>query len=224
MSVNSTQTPNTDSREYAAASILSAAAGFADALGYLASGVFAANMTGNTVLGAMALAEGHFLLAAERFCTLVAFFAGAMLARAILHWRRASIASALAVEAAILLSGAMEGVHSFAGLQVMALAMGIQASAMTRFVGAQVSTVVITSTLARLAESVTDRMGRVVGSRLGQNQTNVRLLMATWVFYAVGAAFAVLAISTMGSTHALAFPALAVLVVAWTMRHAGHSV
>ena len=45
------------------AGLLCAAAGFADAVGYVNSGVFAANMTGNTVLAGLALAGGHWDIA-----------------------------------------------------------------------------------------------------------------------------------------------------------------
>jgi len=41
---------------------------------------------------------------------------------------------------------------------ILALAMGIQASAITHFSGVAVSTVVVTSTLARAADATLDRM------------------------------------------------------------------
>ena len=44
-------------------------------------GVFAANMTGNTVLAGIAAAQGNHVDAWHHFTPLLAFFLGAMLAR-----------------------------------------------------------------------------------------------------------------------------------------------
>jgi len=63
---------------FAAAVLLGAAAGMADAIGYVQGGVFAANMTGNTVLAALALATAHRQPALQRIATLATFFAGAV--------------------------------------------------------------------------------------------------------------------------------------------------
>ena len=62
----------------------------ADAVGYVTmGGVFAANMTGNTVLAGIAGAEGRTLDSAKHLAPLVAFFIGAMLARLLLRlWNR----------------------------------------------------------------------------------------------------------------------------------------
>jgi uncharacterized membrane protein YoaK (UPF0700 family) len=58
----------------------------ADAVGYIAmGGVFAANMTGNTVLAGLALGEGQFETAARRMAPLLTFFPGAMPARLLLR-------------------------------------------------------------------------------------------------------------------------------------------
>src|SRR6185312_13648089 len=71
-----------DSKPQLQAILLTIVAGLADAVGYVAmGGVFAANMTGNTVVAGLSLGEGHFDLAAKRLAPLVTFFLGAMLAR-----------------------------------------------------------------------------------------------------------------------------------------------
>ncbi len=87
------------------ATLLTIIAGIADAVGYITmGGVFAANMTGNTVLAGIALAEGRYPDAGRHLAPLVAFFIGAMLARLLLRlWHRPMIP--ILLEAAII--GAM---------------------------------------------------------------------------------------------------------------------
>src|SRR4029077_5907598 len=70
------------------AGLLCAAAGFADAVGYVNSGVFAANMPGNTVLAGLALAGGRWDIALQRGMTLGAFCVGVVLASFILRLLR----------------------------------------------------------------------------------------------------------------------------------------
>jgi len=62
-------------------------------VGYITmGGVFAANMTGNTVLAGIAAAEGHYANAGRHLAPLAAFFIGAMLARLLLRlWHKAAI-------------------------------------------------------------------------------------------------------------------------------------
>ena len=92
----------------------------------------------------------------------VAFFIGAMLARLLLRlWHRPMIP--------ILLEAAIIGAMSFLPLAtesavlVLAFAMGLQASAITQFGGVSVSTVVVTSTLARTADAAEHRSEHVAG-------------------------------------------------------------
>ena len=188
--------------------LLTIVAGFADAVGYVAlGGVFAANMTGNTVLAGLSLGEGHFDLAARRLAPLVTFFLGAMLARLLLRlFHRPAVP--LLLEAALLAVVGLLPVGREPALLV-ALAMGLQASAITHFGGTAVSTVVVTSTLARMAEATIDRMwptGRALPS-----VATPRLLALTWIGYLVGATGGVLLV------HAMAWPLLvpaALLVIA----------
>lgn len=68
------------------AGLLAIVAGLADAVGDVArGGVFAANMTGNTVLAGSSLGDGPFDLDARRPARPVTFFLGAMLARLLLR-------------------------------------------------------------------------------------------------------------------------------------------
>ena len=167
------------------ATLLTLVAGLADAVGYVAmGGVFAANMTGNTVLAGLSLGEGHFDLAAKRLAPLVTFFVGAMLARLLLRlFHRPAVP--LLVEAALLAVVGLLPIGRESSLMLVALAMGLQAAAITHFGGTSVSTVVVTSTLARIAEATLDRMwptGRPLPS-----VATPRLLALTWIGYLIGA-------------------------------------
>jgi uncharacterized membrane protein YoaK (UPF0700 family) len=173
------------------ASLLTIVAGMADAVGYVSmGGVFAANMTGNTVLAGLALGEGQFELAAKRLAPLFTFFVGAMLARLMLRlWRRP--AQPLLLEAAVLPAVGFLPLAPEAALLVVALAMGLQASAITHFGGTAVSTVVVTSTLARIAEAMLDRLWPT-GRALPSIAATPRLLALTWIGYLLGAVAGVL--------------------------------
>lgn len=173
------------------ASALSLTSGFADAIGYLQAGIFAANMTGNTVLAGISLAEGNWVRAAGQASAIVAFFAGAVAGR--LLRRMADDGPWLPLLAEAILLG-IAGFHLDQHAVVIALiaaAMGMQATAIPKFGGAAVSTVVITSTLARLAELAVDRAAvvlRVSGPRAGGMPGG--LLLATWLCYGIGAGLA----------------------------------
>src|SRR5262249_55125597 len=64
--------------------LLAVAAGFSDALGYVALGrVFTANMTGNTILLGLAIGQGHLQAALRSVAALVGFSFGVLLANMI---------------------------------------------------------------------------------------------------------------------------------------------
>ncbi len=166
--------------------ILTLVAGIADAVGYITMGsVFAANMTGNTVLAGIALAHGNWLDGWRHLAPLVSFFAGAMIARLLLRLTRTPTASLL-LEAAILAGVGFLPAGPETAVLIVALAMGVQASAITHFAGSAVSTVVITSTMARGADAVLDRLWPG-DNRPPTSIANRRLLALTWVGYLVGA-------------------------------------
>ena len=167
--------------------LLTIVAGIADAVGYIVmGGVFAANMTGNTVLAAVAAAEGYHDLAAQRLAPLVTFFLGAMLARLLLRlWRRATVP--LLLEAIVLAGIGFLPVGRETAVMLVAAAMGLQASAITHFGGTAVSTVVVTSTLARVADATLDRLWSAAPRALPTIATP-RLLALTWIGYFAGAA------------------------------------
>jgi uncharacterized membrane protein YoaK (UPF0700 family) len=190
------------------ATLLTIVAGIADAVGYITmGGVFAANMTGNTVLAGIALAEGRYPDAGRHLSPLVAFFIGAMLARLLLRlWQRPMIP--ILLEAAIIGAMGLLPLATESAVLVLAFAMGLQASAITQFGGVSVSTVVVTSTLARTADAALDHLWPAEAGKPPVAATP-RLLMLTWVGYLVGAVAGGLLL------HTVAWPLLvpAVLLV-----------
>lgn len=190
------------------ATLLTIIAGIADSVGYITmGGVFAANMTGNTVLAGIALSESRYPDAGRHLAPLVAFFIGAMLARLLLRlWARPAIP--ILLEAAIIGAMGFLPLAAESAVLVLAFAMGLQASAITQFGGVSVSTVVVTSTLARTADAALDRLWPAEVAPL-PTVTTPRLLMLTWLGYLVGAVAGGLLL------HVVAWPLLvpAVLLV-----------
>jgi uncharacterized membrane protein YoaK (UPF0700 family) len=168
------------------ATLLTIIAGISDAVGYITmGGVFAANMTGNTVLAGIALAEGRYPDAGRHLAPLVAFFIGAMLARLLLRlWHRPMIP--ILLEAAIIGAMGFLPLANESAVLVLAFAMGLQASAITQFGGVSVSTVVVTSTLARTADAALDRLWPD-GPHVLPAVATPSLLLMTWTGYLVGA-------------------------------------
>jgi uncharacterized membrane protein YoaK (UPF0700 family) len=195
---------------YLQAGLLTIVAGIADAVGYLTmGGIFAANMTGNTVLAGISVADGHYEMAVLRFIPLIAFFLGAMLARLLLHFFHKPTVPLL-IEAAVLASIGVLPVGQESGLMIAALAMGLQASAVTRFGSTAISTVVVTSTLARVAEATLDRMWRAEKPPLPPVSTP-RLLTLTWIGYFAGACAGALMLHVIAQP--LLIPALLLVIV-----------
>ncbi|MEO8751309.1 MAG: YoaK family protein [Casimicrobiaceae bacterium] len=201
--------PRATPRDTVFAVLLAATCGIADAVGYVSSGIFAANMTGNTVLVGLALAGQDWLLAGERALTLVTFFAGAMLGRRLAA--KARPWAPLLVEAVLVGLAALPWPGVMAPLWIVALAMGVQASAFTGFRGVAVSTIVITSSIAHLAEDAQDRL------RGSPPPASGGLLALIWVAYGAGAVLAGILLQAV--RFPLAVPAAILLVLtAWSLR------
>jgi uncharacterized membrane protein YoaK (UPF0700 family) len=183
-------------RDTAQATILTVIAGIADAVGYITmGGVFAANMTGNTVLAGIAAAQRNYTDAWHHLAPLFAFFAGAMLSRLLLRLSHKPTIGLL-VEAALLAIVGFLTLDREVAVMIVAVAMGVQASAITHFGGSAVSTVVVTSTLARTADALLDRLWSGEKKRLPA-VTNLPLLGFTWMGYLVGAVTGTLLLAVM---------------------------
>lgn len=183
-------------RDTAQATILTVIAGIADAVGYITmGGVFAANMTGNTVLAGIAAAQRNYTDAWHHLAPLLAFFAGAMLSRLLLRLSHKPTAGLL-VEAALLAVVGFLPIDRELAVMIVAVAMGVQASAITHFGGRAVSTVVVTSTLARTADALLDRLW-AGEKKQPPAVTNLPLLGFTWMGYLVGAVAGTLLLAVM---------------------------
>jgi uncharacterized membrane protein YoaK (UPF0700 family) len=137
---------------------LTAAAGWVDALSYIALGhVFTANMTGNLVLLGLAVGEVQAAGAVRSAVALGGFAAGALLGSALTRdaageWP-GRITAALGVEAAALIAfvavwwtgGGLEAL-----IALSAVGMGIQSAAVRRLAVAGVTTTFVTGTLTSL--------------------------------------------------------------------------
>ncbi len=192
------------------ATLLTIVAGLADAVGYITmGGVFTANMTGNTVLAGIAAAAHNYVQTWHHLAPLVAFFLGAMFARLLLRLTRAST-SALLLEAALLSIVGFLNLSPELAVLIVAVAMGLQASAITHFAGSAVSTVVVTSTLARAADAVLDKLWRGQKTALPV-VANTRILMLTWAGYFGGAVAGALLVPVLA--YPLLVPAALLLIV-----------
>lgn len=149
-------------------------------------GVFAANMTGNTVLAGIGVAQHDYAKAWHHIAPLFCFFAGAMFSRLLLRLTHRS-APSLVIEAALLASVDFLPLGPEWKVPIVAIAMGIQASAVTHFAGSAISTVVVTSTLARAADSALDRFWPGEKHPAVPSVANARLLALTWGGYLMGA-------------------------------------
>jgi uncharacterized membrane protein YoaK (UPF0700 family) len=175
-----------NARDNALAALLAVACGVADAVGYLGAGIFAANMTGNTVLIALAVAQHNWLSARGLAITLAAFLAGAVIGRALRDVATNRPWTILLAEGALIGIAALGDAHATRTLWTIALAMGVQATAITSFRGAAVSTVVMTSTIAHLGEAAADRiLGRAPAQP--SQRPPAGLLALVWIAYGAGA-------------------------------------
>ncbi|SKA01223.1 Uncharacterized membrane protein YoaK, UPF0700 family [Enhydrobacter aerosaccus] len=169
------------------ATTLTLVAGIADAVGYLTmGGIFAANMTGNTVLAGIALAQGDYGHALYQFAALAAFVVGAVLSHFLLRLTARPTAGLLA-EAVLIAGIGFLPIQPELQAMIVAAAMGLQASAITQFGGVSISTVVITSTLARIADSLLDRFRPVDAKSERSAALNLHLLPLSWAGYLAGA-------------------------------------
>jgi uncharacterized membrane protein YoaK (UPF0700 family) len=189
--------------------LLCVACGIVDAIGFLRHGIFAANMTGNTVLLGISLAQLNWASALARATPLVVFFVGAMLSRVLLTRTGGRAWIPLLLEASLLVAALALLPDSKWSLSLITFAMGVQSTAITQFDGVSLSTVVVTSTMARIAEAFADPLRWRRGPQPAA-PAPLRLYQITWACYLTGAVLAGLG----GAQSLAAMVGAAVLVLA----------
>lgn len=146
---------------------LTAVTGVVDAVSYLALGVFTANMTGNVVLLAFAVAGAPWLSVPRSTVALVGFCLGAVLGGRIAAWmgpgpRRRWTGMAFGLEAAFLLTATavaaghhgarpVDSTPLYTVITLAALAMGLRSATVRKLGIAHLSTLVLTLTIAALS-------------------------------------------------------------------------
>jgi uncharacterized membrane protein YoaK (UPF0700 family) len=177
---------------------LTAVTGVVDAVSYLALGVFTANMTGNVVLLAFAVAGAPGLSVPRLTTSLAGFFLGAVLGGRIAAGmspgpRHRWTGAAFGLEAALLLTALAVGaghhsvrpvdsVHLYAVITLAALAMGLRSATVRKLGVPDLSTVVLTSTITDLAADLS-----VEGGRGPRRLTRFAAVAAMFAGAAVGA-------------------------------------
>jgi len=184
-------------RLFLRAALLCLIAGYVDILGYIElGGVFAANMTGNSVLLVLAMARGEGFRVVSYVATLAAFLGGAIIASLLRRATRRPLLPLVAAAALVLLD-ALVSAPPLAQLVILATAMGLQGAAITRFGPTSLQTVVVTGTMIRLADNL---VAQAMPERGESTASATRLDALAWFAYVAGAALA------MAAQHAMAQP------------------
>ena len=156
--------------------MLALVAGYVDALSYLGLHVFVANMTGTTVLLGLAVAAAQWPAALSHTGMIACFVLGVVVSRLLRRATRSTSQPALGLAALLVGGGALLPVGLPAGY-LLALGMGVQNGAATRFGGVSVNTAFLTGDLEHLGEAVAER-----GRRRG-----AWLILSVLIAYAIGA-------------------------------------
>jgi uncharacterized membrane protein YoaK (UPF0700 family) len=193
------------------AALLCGIAGYADVFGYVTlGGVFAANMTGNTVLLTIALVGGEWYGAVPYSITLTSFFGGAIFASVLSRVTRRPFAGFF-LEAALLAAICMAPMSGPIALALLSAGMGVQAVTITRFGRTSLQTVVVTGTIAKLADDLIDRAWPPTRAGGDAAETApVEIFTFAWIGYGVGAAAGVAAVTHIPVP--LVVPALLLLI------------
>jgi len=215
------------------------AAGYVDAIGYLAlGGVFTANMTGNTVLLGLHVSQEQGAAVLRSLVALGGFGAGLLIGALIVERGRGAgpwppaVNQALALEVVILgvfaigwhRTGAVRAVAELQGLiALLAAAMGIQSAAVRRLDVPGIATTYMTGTLTsavtglvartRVPEAPAASAAKAHASLASRWGRGVRLQLLSLVVYGTGAMIGGLA-QSHGPVLAAILPLVVVLSVA----------
>lgn len=191
-------------------------AGFVDAVGFVSLGrIYTANMSGNSVAIGIQWASQDWPEMVRRIWPVVAYVAGLLFGRILLQFGareqiRSIASAAFLIEIALLTPALLAQLSSaetasgivFVFVGLLAIAMGIQNAALTRFSSLTLHTGFVTGTLVKFAEEFTKyitwafdhlrgpsgSIGAVVAASSQQKALQAACwLAATWVAYVVGA-------------------------------------
>jgi uncharacterized membrane protein YoaK (UPF0700 family) len=163
------------------AGLLVMIAGYADAIGFLHFDAFAGQMTGNTILLALSIAKASWSETAFYVAVILSFVIGVVVSGSLVRLGHPP-AIALTMSAVALAVAAF--VTAQWGALLLAVAMGAQNAATTRFGQATINTVFITGDLQKLFEAVLDWLWPGKGR---QTPPDFVILALVWVEYFLGA-------------------------------------
>ena len=173
------------------ASWLALIAGLCDGLCWLQTGLFAAQMTGNTALLGVALAEGHWRGAAQKATAILCFLAGSLVSRLLLRQgkdpRRGRVFAVFAASLVILVAAFLPRPVN---VLVLGTALGAQNAVFTRFGGQSINTSFVSGDLQKLSQALAKWITRA------PLEDGDRIVLVTvpslWSTYVAGAAAGVL--------------------------------
>lgn len=175
--------------------VLSVIAGCADAVAFLKYGVFAGVMTGNTVLLGVALADDDVAHALRLALIIGGYLAGIALAT-VLRRLGHSMRVLLLVEGVfVVIAAAFDA--GWASVPLLAVGMGIQSAATSRFIGSALSTVYLTGDLLKLVQGLVARLPFPPGAARGHGSTEA-VVGVIWVGYLFGVLLGVAAHAVVG--------------------------
>ena len=186
------------------AGLLVMIAGYADAIGFLQHRAFAGQMTGNTILLAISIAEAGWSQAGFYLAVIVSFLIGVAISGSLV---RLGYAQALALSLAAVALAICAFVTARWGALLLAFAMGAQNAAATHFGAATINTVFITGDLQKLFEKVLAWLWQPRRRREGRSLVRgFATLALVWVEYFAGALIGALAHATL--SYPLLIPAV----------------
>jgi uncharacterized membrane protein YoaK (UPF0700 family) len=211
--------------------LLSLTAGSADAIGYLGlGGVFTSNMTGNVVLLGIELGQGHFESAIRHIYVLIVFILGlglgTWLGRNAPERQWPALAFRLIGAEKILLLAfgiiwflcaySIAGIVSYGLLALLALAMGLQSTALFRLSAPGIGTTALTGTITAFSSGLVNLflLKTTDGDDRKATLKRVKFLACILLLYACGATLAGFLI--LYATPWVGFiPVFAVAFVSW---------
>jgi uncharacterized membrane protein YoaK (UPF0700 family) len=211
-----------DRTEGRLATSLALIAGYVDAYGIVALGVYVSFMSGNTTQTGTLTGQGHFAAALPSALAIMFFiignFAGALLTHSGLRSsRRALLGAVVAMLAVIMGVTSSVSLNAKVGIAVIALAMGMMNTTLSQVGGEAVSLTFVTGDLARIARHLAMAIIRapVQGARGSWDTHLYRAYIVTkvWCGFLAGALLSGAATPYFG-VWVLLLPSLILLVLA----------